>query len=174
MATAKLFIGGLSYSTDDSSLRDAFAQYGAVVDAKVILDRDTQRSRGFGFVTFESQSEADAACEAMNGADLDGRQLRVDHAKEGPGGGGGGGRGGGRGGFGGRGGRGGRGGFGGDRRGGYGGDRRGGGGGGGDYEGGGGRSYGRRSAPYEVNKSRSGGYSRGGGRDRYEDDDNRD
>ena len=94
----KLFVGGLSWGTDDHGLSDAFAQYGEVTEAKVITDRDTGRSRGFGFVTFANGEEADAAIEAMNGSQLDGRTLNVNEAHDRRGGGGGGGRGGGGGG----------------------------------------------------------------------------
>jgi RNA recognition motif-containing protein len=109
----KLFIGGLSWGTSDETLRGAFEQFGDVTDAKVITDRDTGRSRGFGFVTFSDGSAADEAITQMDGALLDGRNIRVNEANERPAGGGGGG--GGRGGFGGGGGGGGRGGRGGDR-----------------------------------------------------------
>jgi cold-inducible RNA-binding protein len=113
----KLFVGGLAWETDDASLADAFSRYGNLTDAKVITDRDTGRSRGFGFVTFEDEESAQSALEGMNGQNLDGRTLRVDLATEqaprrdrgGNGGGyGGGGGGGGRGGRGGGGGGGGR------------------------------------------------------------------
>ena len=91
----RLFVGGLSWGTTDAGLREAFAQFGEVVDAKVISDRETGRSRGFGFVTYNSEEEAQTALQAMNGADLDGRSLRIDLAQERsggrPGGGGGGG-----------------------------------------------------------------------------------
>lgn len=89
----KLFVGGLSWGTDDDGLRRAFEEFGDVTDAKVITDRDTGRSRGFGFVTFDSDSCAEAAIDAMNGHQLDGRSINVNEA---PRGGGGGGRGGGR------------------------------------------------------------------------------
>jgi heterogeneous nuclear ribonucleoprotein A1/A3 len=96
----KLFVGGLSWNTDDRLLQEAFAPHGTIVEARVITDRDTGRSRGFGFVTFEDPASAQAALEAMNGKELDGRSLRVDLANDRPrgGGGGGGGRGGGGGG----------------------------------------------------------------------------
>jgi cold-inducible RNA-binding protein len=134
--TKKLFVGGLSWNTDDGGLRTAFGRFGTVVDAKVITDRETGRSRGFGFVTFADSEGADEAIRAMDGAELDGRNVRVNEAEEkgGGGGGGGGGRGGGGGGRGGGGG--GYGGGGGGRGGGGGGY--GGGGGGGGYGGGGG------------------------------------
>ena len=95
----KLFVGGLSWGTDDNGLRTAFEQFGEVTDAKVITDRDTGRSRGFGFVTFKEGGDADSAMETMNGSELDGRTLNVNEAHERRGGGGGGG--GGRGGYGG-------------------------------------------------------------------------
>ncbi len=92
----KIFVGGLSWDTSDASLRQAFEAYGSVVEAKVISDRDTGRSRGFGFVTFESPADAQAAIEEMDGAEIDGRAVRVNEAqdrRDGGGGGGGGGRG---------------------------------------------------------------------------------
>jgi len=105
----KLFVGSLAWATTDDGLREAFARFGEVTDAKVITDRETGRSRGFGFVTFADDAAADDAIAAMNGSTLDGRTLNVDEAQDKRGGGGGGGRGG-RGGGGGGGGRGGRGG----------------------------------------------------------------
>ena len=93
----KLFIGSLSWNTDDDGLRNAFAEYGEVTDAKVILERDTGRSRGFGFVTFATAEGAQNAIDGMNGQQLDGRTIAVDVAKERSRGGGGGGGGGGRG-----------------------------------------------------------------------------
>lgn len=92
----KLFVGGLAWATTDESMRAAFEAFGVVSDAKVILDRETGRSRGFGFVTFDEEAAAAEALQNMNGASLDGRTIRVDQATER--GGGGGGRGGGRGG----------------------------------------------------------------------------
>ncbi|KAK9287732.1 hypothetical protein L1049_016172 [Liquidambar formosana] len=93
--SSKLFIGGLSYGTDDQSLRDAFSSFGDVVDAKVITDRDSGRSRGFGFVNFSSDESASSALSAMDGQELNGRNIRVSYANErtpgGPRGGGGGG-----------------------------------------------------------------------------------
>jgi len=91
----KLFVGNLSWNMDDVSLREAFEQFGEVEDARVITDRDTGRSRGFGFVTYHNQDDAHNAIEAMNGKDLDGRTLNVNQAREREsrgGGGGGGGR----------------------------------------------------------------------------------
>ena len=92
----KLFIGGLSWDTDDASLRSAFEPHGEIQEATVVTDRDTGRSRGFGFVTYVNRNDATKAIEAMNGADLDGRTLRVDAAQDKQRGGGGGGGGGGR------------------------------------------------------------------------------
>ena len=115
----KLFVGGLSWGTDDAGLMAAFSGFGTVSDAKVISDRDTGRSRGFGFVTFDNDEEAEAAISAMNGSDLDGRTLNVNEARDRNAGGGRGGYGGGGGG----GSRGGGGGYGGGGGGGRGGDR---------------------------------------------------
>ncbi|MGM0574124.1 MAG: RNA recognition motif domain-containing protein [Myxococcota bacterium] len=86
----KLFVGGLSWDTDDHSLREAFEAYGDVSDAAVITDRETGRSRGFGFVTFEDPAAADEAMAKMDGSSLDGRSIRVNEAHEKRGGGGGG------------------------------------------------------------------------------------
>ena len=140
----KLYVGNLAYSVRDEDLSQAFAQFGTVSSAKVMMDRDTGRSKGFGFVEMGTDAEAQAAISGMNGQALDGRALVVNEARpreERPGGfGGGGGRpGGGGGGFGG-GGRsgGGGGGFGGGGGGGYGGGGGGRSGGGGGYGGGGG------------------------------------
>ena len=89
MAT-RLFVGGLSWGTDDAGLRAAFEPFGEVTDARVVLDRETGRSRGFGFVGFASEEQAKAALAAMEGAELDGRRIRVNEAQERGGGGGGG------------------------------------------------------------------------------------
>ena len=78
----KLFIGGLSWDTNDHGLRDAFAPCGTVTDAKVITDRETGRSRGFGFVTLGDADQAAAAIAAMDGQSLDGRNIRVNIAQE--------------------------------------------------------------------------------------------
>jgi len=148
--SAKLFIGGLSWDTTDDSLRKAFEEHGQVQSARVVTDRETGRSRGFGFVEYGDRRDAEDAKEKMNGQEVDGRPIRVDFASEG-GGGGGRGRGGGgysRGDYGG----GGRGG------GGYGGGRGGGGYGGGGYGGGGYGGGGRESGGYG-----GGGYGGGGG-----------
>ena len=106
----KLFVGGLSFSTSHERLREAFAAVGSVESASVVTDRDTGRSRGFGFVEMATPEEAEQAISRLNGTNLDGRTIQVEKAKA-PGTGGGGDRrgggGGGRGGFGGGGGRGG-------------------------------------------------------------------
>ncbi|UCH19076.1 MAG: RNA-binding protein [Burkholderiales bacterium] len=140
----KLYVGNLAYSVRDDTLQQAFAQFGTVTSAKVMMDRDTGRSKGFGFVEMSSDAEAQAAINGMNGQALEGRAVVVNEARpredRGFGGGGrspygggrggyGGGGGGGGGSYGGGGGRGGYGGGGG--RGGYGGGNRGGGTGGG-------------------------------------------
>ena len=91
----KLFVGSLSWDTTDDGLHEAFAQFGEISEAKVICDRDSGRSRGFGFVTFEDDEAADKAMSAMNGFELDGRPIRVDVAQDRRSGGGGGGGGGG-------------------------------------------------------------------------------
>jgi RNA recognition motif-containing protein len=132
--SSRLYVGNLSYDTDTETLRQAFATSGEVTDAHVVTDRESGRSRGFGFVTMATPDQAKKAIETMNGAVIDGRSIRVNEAEERPRGGGGfGGGGGGRGGFGGGGGGfgGGGGGFGGGGRGGRGGGRDGFGGGGG-------------------------------------------
>jgi RNA recognition motif-containing protein len=102
----KLYVGNLPFSTDDASLRSLFEQHGEVASATVVMDRDTGRPRGFGFVEMTSDEQARAAVEALNGQDVGGRAIVVNEAKPresrgGFGGGGGGGGGGGRGGFGG-------------------------------------------------------------------------
>lgn len=130
----KLYVGNLAYSVRDEDLNTAFSQFGAVTSAKVMMDRDTGRSKGFGFVEMGSDAEAQSAIEGMNGQALSGRAIVVNEARPreprpGGFGGGGGGRGFGGGGGGGGGGRGGYGGGGG--RGGYGGGGYGGGGRGG-------------------------------------------
>ncbi len=91
--TKKLFVGGLSWNTTDDGLRSAFEQFGEIVEAKVITDRDSGRSRGFGFVTYVDDESASSAINQMNGAQLDGRAIKVNEAEDkGPRGGGGGGR----------------------------------------------------------------------------------
>ena len=146
----KLYVGNLAYSVRDESLQEAFGQFGTVTSAKVMMDRETGRSKGFGFVEMGSDAEAQAAINGMNGQALDGRPLVVNEARpreERPGGfgGGGGGRSGGGGGYGGGGGGSGGGG-------GYGGGGGGRSGGGGGYGGGGGGRSGG-----------GGGYGGGGG-----------
>lgn len=149
MSSKNLYVGNLPFTTTDADLQEMFSPYGTVTKAQVIMDRETGRSRGFGFV--EMSSGLEEAIAALNGAEIGGRRLTVNEAQpreaRGPRGGGGYGGGGGGGGYGGGGGGGGRGGYGGGGggRGGYGG----GGGGRGGYGGGGG----------------GGGY--GGGGDRY-------
>jgi RNA recognition motif-containing protein len=107
----KLYVGNLAYSVSDSDLQQMFTAHGTVQSAQVIMDRDTGRSKGFGFVEMGSDQEAQAAIAALNGKEVDGRALTVNEARpktEGGGGRGGGPRGGGGGGGGGRGGYGGR------------------------------------------------------------------
>ena len=118
----KLYVGNLAYGVSDSGLQKMFEAHGSVVSAQVIVDRDTGRSKGFGFVEMGTDQEAQAAITAMNGTEVEGRALTVNEARPKTEGGRGGG--GGRGGYGG----------GGGGRGGYG-------GGGGGYGGGGGRRY---------------------------------
>jgi RNA recognition motif-containing protein len=112
----KLYVGNLTYGVTDSTLAQMFEPHGTVQSAQVIMDRDTGRSKGFGFVEMGSDAEAQAAIAALNGKEVDGRSLTVNEARPRPEGGGGrGGSGGGRGGHGGGGGRGGYGGGGGRR-----------------------------------------------------------
>lgn len=118
----KLYVGNLSYGVDNSMLEQQFGAHGSVQSAQIIIDRDTGRSKGFGFVEMGSDQEAQAAISALNGKELDGRAITVNEARPQAAGGGGGG-----------------GGFGGKRGGGGGGGR---GGGGGGYGGGGGGGYG--------------------------------
>ena len=91
----KLFVGNLSFNTTENSLQDAFAAYGTVTETNLMMDRMTNRPRGFGFVTMSTAEEAQKAIAAMNGAQLDGRALTVNVARpredRPPGGGGGGG-----------------------------------------------------------------------------------
>ena len=118
----KLYVGNLPFSSTEDSLREAFGQCGSVTDVMIALDRQTGRSRGFGFITFSNDEEAAAAVEKFHGTDMEGRTIQVNEARpreDRPSGGGGGGY---------------RGGGGGGGGGGY----RGGGGGGGGYRGGGG------------------------------------
>jgi RNA recognition motif-containing protein len=78
----KIYVGNLSYSSTDPELEELFGQYGEVVSAKVIMDRETQRSRGFGFVEMADDDAATAAISALDGQDLGGRKLRVNEAIE--------------------------------------------------------------------------------------------
>ena len=92
----KLFVGNLSFDTTENDLQDAFAAYGSVTETNLMMDRETGRPRGFGFITMSSVEEAQKAIEGMNGKSVDGRALTVNVAKpreERPPGGGGGGRG---------------------------------------------------------------------------------
>lgn len=139
MAT-NIYVGNLPWSTTSDELSEMFQQYGTVSRAQVVTDRETGRSRGFGFVEMPNEAEANAAIAALNNQSMNGRPLTVNVAKPREGGGGGGGGGGRGGGYGGG-----------------GGGRRGGGGG---YGGGGGGGYGGGGGGY------SGGYGGGGG-DRY-------
>ncbi len=77
----KLYVGGISYSTNDQGLKDAFAQCGEVTSATIIMDRMTGRSKGFGFVEMADDAAADAAIAKWNGAELDGRKLTVNEAR---------------------------------------------------------------------------------------------
>lgn len=78
----RLFVGGLPWAAGDQELSEAFASYGTVTDAKVILDRETGKSRGFGFVTFETEAQAKAALEGMNGGEVGGRRVTVKEAQD--------------------------------------------------------------------------------------------
>lgn len=78
----KLFVGGLSWDTTDEGLRQAFASHGEIAEAKVITDRDTGRSRGFGFVTFAQDEEGKEAISKMDGTTLDGKTIKVNEAQE--------------------------------------------------------------------------------------------
>ena len=164
----KLYVGNLAYSVRDDSLQQAFGQFGTVTSAKVMMDRETGRSKGFGFVEMGSDAEAQAAVNGMNGQALEGRAIVVNEARpreERPGGfgGGGGGRSGGGGGYGGGGGGGGYGGGGGGTGGGGGGrSPYGGGGGGRSPYGGGGSGGGGGRGGYGGSSSGGGGGGRGG------------
>ncbi|CCO33805.1 31 kDa ribonucleoprotein, chloroplastic AltName: Full=CP-RBP31 [Rhizoctonia solani AG-1 IB] len=80
MNGAKIYVGNLSWNTNDDTLRNVFSQYGNVLDSIVMRDRETGRSRGFGFVTYATQEEASGAINTANGIDLDGRQIKVNLA----------------------------------------------------------------------------------------------
>ncbi|XP_057965710.1 small RNA binding protein 1-like [Malania oleifera] len=84
----RCFVGGLEWATDEQSLTSAFSPYGEIIESKIINDRDTGRSRGFGFVTFSNEKSMKDAIEAMNGQDLDGRRITVNEAQARGGGGG--------------------------------------------------------------------------------------
>ncbi len=77
----RIYVGNLSFSTDDQELQSAFERFGAVKEARVVVDRYSNRSRGFGFVEMEDPGEAQNAISAMNGADLSGRTLNVNEAR---------------------------------------------------------------------------------------------
>lgn len=79
--SSKLYVGGLPYSTTDDELKDLFASFGTVESAVVITDRDTGRSKGFGFVELSTKEEADAAIKDMDGKDVGGRKVTVNHAR---------------------------------------------------------------------------------------------
>ena len=81
MSNNKLFVGNLSFNTTENDLQDAFAEHGTVEEVKLMTDRDTGRPRGFGFVTMSTAEEAQAAMNALNGRQLDGRALTVNVAK---------------------------------------------------------------------------------------------
>jgi len=162
----RLYVGNLAFSTTEETVRNAFGQAGQVTDVRIMLDRETGRPRGFGFVTMVDDAAARAAIEQLNGMILDGRPLRVNEAEDRPrrGPGGGGGFGGGGGGYGGGGG--GRsfggGGEGGGGYGGGGGSYGGGGGGRGGFGGGGGGGYGGGGGGYSGGGGGYGGGGRGG------------
>lgn len=78
----KIFVGGIPFKTTDDQLRDLFAQCGTVVSATILKDRETGRSRGFGFVEMETEADAQNAIQTLNGTDLDGRKINVSEARE--------------------------------------------------------------------------------------------
>jgi RNA recognition motif-containing protein len=88
----RLYVGNLSYSTTEQDLQDLFAKFGTVSEAKMVMDRETGRPRGFGFVEMSTDAEATAAIAGLDGQDCQGRALKVNEAQERSGGGGGGGR----------------------------------------------------------------------------------
>jgi RNA recognition motif-containing protein len=77
----KIYVGNLSYTTNDQGLNDLFAQFGEVTDAKVVIDRETRRSKGFGFVEMPDQSQGEEAIRQLDGRQVDGRNLRVNVAQ---------------------------------------------------------------------------------------------
>ncbi|WP_320130112.1 RNA-binding protein [uncultured Sphaerochaeta sp.] len=76
----KIYVGNMSYNTTEDDLRDIFTQYGNVLSATIIMDRETRRPKGFGFVEMEEDSAADAAISQLDGKEIDGRNLRVNEA----------------------------------------------------------------------------------------------
>lgn len=78
----KIYVGNLSWNTDDNDLGNLFAQYGEVVSARIIIDRNTNRSKGFGFVEMAESDAAVAAISELNGSEVDGRNIRVNEAEE--------------------------------------------------------------------------------------------
>ncbi|MDH5655276.1 MAG: RNA-binding protein [Spirochaetia bacterium] len=86
----KLFVGGLSWDTSEQSFQNAFSAYGDIEEARIITDRDTGRSRGFGFITFSEKSSGITAISEMDGSELDGRTIKVNQAEDKPAGSGGG------------------------------------------------------------------------------------
>jgi RNA recognition motif-containing protein len=76
----KIYVGNMSYNTTEDDLRDIFSQYGNVLSATIIMDRETRRPKGFGFVEMEEDSAADAAISQLDGKEIDGRNLRVNEA----------------------------------------------------------------------------------------------
>lgn len=82
MPTNKIFIGNLSYSATAEDLKQSFESFGKVTEAKIVFDRPTGRSRGFGFVTFESADAAQEALREMNGKEMQGRPIRVNEARD--------------------------------------------------------------------------------------------
>ncbi len=81
MSSMNLYVGNLSYHTTESALNDLFSNYGEVQSAKIIMDRDTGRSKGFGFVEMSDRGEGEKAIAELNGTDVDGRQIKVNEAK---------------------------------------------------------------------------------------------
>ncbi len=81
MSNSKLFVGNLSFNTTENDLQETFAAHGTVVEATLLMDRMSGRSRGFGFVTMSTPEEAQVAIDALNGAEMDGRALTVNVAK---------------------------------------------------------------------------------------------
>lgn len=79
--SSKIYVGNLSFSVDETSLQSMFAEFGSVTSAKIIMDRDSGRSKGFGFVEMSSSSEAQSAIEKMNGQEFEGRALTVNEAR---------------------------------------------------------------------------------------------